>query len=173
MIRQEVREPALASDLYALGVVLYEMLSGQAPYQHDSSARLMMMHVDEPIPDITQERPELPLSFSAGVDSRNFPDCVALGLVPITVCSDLLRPGGYARLPRYLARFEEGYNLWSTVLRTRETKQVAALNAGGAQMVWDKDQKNIFLVASGRISKIDPASGKRDNIAFSSEIETR
>ena len=54
-----------------------------------------------------QERPELPLSFSAGVDSRNFPDCVALGLVPITVCSDLLRPGGYARLPRYLARLEE------------------------------------------------------------------
>ena len=53
------------------------------------------------------ERPELPISFSAGVDSRNFPDCVALGLVPITVCSDLLRPGGYARLPRYLARLEE------------------------------------------------------------------
>ncbi len=54
-----------------------------------------------------RERPELPISFSAGVDSRNFPDCVALGLVPITVCSDLLRPGGYARLPRYLARLEE------------------------------------------------------------------
>jgi putative selenate reductase len=54
-----------------------------------------------------QERPELPFSFSAGVDSRNFPDCAALGLVPITVCSDLLRPGGYGRLPRYLARLEE------------------------------------------------------------------
>jgi putative selenate reductase len=52
-------------------------------------------------------RPELPISFSAGVDSRNFTDCVALGLVPITVCSDLLRPGGYGRLPRYLARLEE------------------------------------------------------------------
>jgi putative selenate reductase len=54
-----------------------------------------------------QQRPELPISFSAGVDSRNFSDCAALGLVPITVCSDLLRPGGYARLPRYLARLEE------------------------------------------------------------------
>jgi putative selenate reductase len=52
-------------------------------------------------------RPELPISFSAGVDSRNFPECAALGLVPITVCSDLLRPGGYGRLPRYLARLEE------------------------------------------------------------------
>ena len=38
-----------------------------------------------------------PISFSAGIDHRNFPDAVALGLVPITVCSDLLKPGGYAR----------------------------------------------------------------------------
>jgi putative selenate reductase len=54
-----------------------------------------------------EQRPELPISFSAVVDSRNFPDCVALGLVPVTVCSDLLRPGGYGRLPRYLNRLEE------------------------------------------------------------------
>jgi putative selenate reductase len=52
-------------------------------------------------------RPGVPISFSAGVDNRNFPDCVALGFVPVTVCSDLLRPGGYGRLPRYLANLEE------------------------------------------------------------------
>jgi putative selenate reductase len=52
-------------------------------------------------------RPEVPISFSAGVDNRNFPDCVALGFVPVTVCSDLLRPGGYGRLPRYLDNLEE------------------------------------------------------------------
>jgi putative selenate reductase len=42
-----------------------------------------------------------PISFSAGIDRRNFPDAVALGLVPITVCSDLLKPGGYARSRGY------------------------------------------------------------------------
>ncbi len=42
-----------------------------------------------------------PVSFSAGIDRRNFPDAVALGLVPITVCSDLLKPGGYARARGY------------------------------------------------------------------------
>ena len=47
---------------------------------------------------------ELPLSFSAGVDARNFADCVALGLVPVTVCTDLLKPGGYGRLPAVLSR---------------------------------------------------------------------
>lgn len=45
---------------------------------------------------------DLPVSFSAGIDKGNFPDAVALGLVPITVCTDLLRTGGYGRLPAYL-----------------------------------------------------------------------
>ncbi len=42
-----------------------------------------------------------PISFAAGVDRQNFADAVALGLVPITVCTDLLRKGGYGRLHGY------------------------------------------------------------------------
>ncbi len=42
-----------------------------------------------------------PISFSAGIDRGNFADAVALGLVPVTVCSDLLQPGGYARGAKY------------------------------------------------------------------------
>ncbi|MBR57416.1 MAG: glutamate synthase [Myxococcales bacterium] len=42
-----------------------------------------------------------PISFSAGIDRNNFPDSVAIGLVPVTVCSDLLKPGGYARTHGY------------------------------------------------------------------------
>jgi putative selenate reductase len=56
---------------------------------------------------VRRARPEAQLSFSAGVDARNFPDCVALGLLPVTVCTDLLKPGGYGRLPRYLEGLEE------------------------------------------------------------------
>ena len=44
----------------------------------------------------------IPISFSAGIDQKNFPDAVALGLVPVTVCSDLLKTGGYGRAPRLL-----------------------------------------------------------------------
>ena len=44
----------------------------------------------------------LPISFSAGIDRKNFSDAVALGLVPVTVCTDLLKPGGYARSAGYL-----------------------------------------------------------------------
>ncbi len=45
---------------------------------------------------------DFPVSFSAGIDARNFPDAVACGMVPITTCTDLLRKGGYGRLPAYL-----------------------------------------------------------------------
>ena len=69
----------------------------------------------------------------------------------------------------YLARFEKGFNLWSTNLRTKETKQLAPLNAGFANMQWDKDQKNIFINADGSIFKLDPTSGKQDAVRISSE----
>jgi len=72
----------------------------------------------------------------------------------------------------YLSRFERGYDLWSTELRTRETKKVATLNAGRANMMWDKEQKSIFLLSNGSISKIDPSSGKRDNVSFQDEMVT-
>jgi putative selenate reductase len=39
----------------------------------------------------------LPISFSAGITRANFPDAVALGLVPVTACTDLLKAGGYWR----------------------------------------------------------------------------
>jgi tricorn protease len=70
----------------------------------------------------------------------------------------------------YLARFERGSNLWTTNLRTRETKMLVTLNAGGGNMVWDKDQKTIFLATDGGISKIDPVSGKRDMISINGEM---
>jgi putative selenate reductase len=46
----------------------------------------------------------LPISFSAGIQRENFPDAVALGLVPVTVCTDLLKAPGYWRAAGY---FEE------------------------------------------------------------------
>ena len=41
-----------------------------------------------------------PISFSAGVDAANVAGVVACGFVPVTSCTDLLRPGGYQRLYR-------------------------------------------------------------------------
>lgn len=45
-------------------------------------------------------------TFSAGIDQHNFPLATSADLAPITTCTDLLRPGGYGRLPKYLDRLE-------------------------------------------------------------------
>jgi len=70
----------------------------------------------------------------------------------------------------YLAKFEKGYNLWSTNLRTKETKQVLVMNSGNGSMAWDKEQKNIFLNADGKILKIDPEKAKQETIKINGEL---
>ncbi len=70
----------------------------------------------------------------------------------------------------YLSRFERGYDLWVTELRTRETKILAKLGGGGGQLELDEDGKNVFLLSGGRISKFGVSDGKRTNISFSGEM---
>ncbi|MFN4285547.1 MAG: S41 family peptidase [Lacibacter sp.] len=70
----------------------------------------------------------------------------------------------------YLARFEQGYNLWTTNLRTRETKMLATLNAQGGSMQWDKEQKSIFVNSGSNFIKIDPNSGKQERISPNGEM---
>ncbi|HNW37117.1 MAG TPA: putative selenate reductase subunit YgfK, partial [Candidatus Ozemobacteraceae bacterium] len=45
---------------------------------------------------------QLDLSFSAGADCFNLPHLIACGIKPVTVSSDVLKPGGYARQHQYL-----------------------------------------------------------------------
>jgi putative selenate reductase len=44
----------------------------------------------------------LDISFCAGADCFNISDILNCGMSPVTVCSDILKPGGYARLSQYL-----------------------------------------------------------------------
>ena len=71
----------------------------------------------------------------------------------------------------YLARFEGKMNLWETNLRTRETKMLMRLNANFGSLQWDKDQKNLYLLSGGRISKLNPAAKKRKGVSIKGEME--
>lgn len=73
----------------------------------------------------------------------------------------------------YLARFEKGLDLWSTDLRTKETKLVAKLGADRGGIERTQDGKSIIVMADGRLSKVDPESGKRDTLTISGEMAHR
>lgn len=52
------------SDLYSLGVMLYQLLAGVLPFRGDSMAELMYKIANEPAPDIRKIRPELPVAVT-------------------------------------------------------------------------------------------------------------
>lgn len=70
----------------------------------------------------------------------------------------------------YLASFEKGLNLWSTNLRTKETKMELSLDAERASLTWDKEMKNLFLLSDGKIFKINPEGWKKEDVAFKGEM---
>lgn len=69
----------------------------------------------------------------------------------------------------YLAAFEKGYDLWMSDTRTKETKILAKLGAGGSKLELSKDGKSIFVVNNGSLLKIDE-TGKPSPITINAEM---
>jgi len=62
------------SDIYSLGVVLYEMLVGQVPFHADSQVGVAMKHVNEELPDVQRRRPEVSAAVALVVERSTAKD---------------------------------------------------------------------------------------------------
>jgi putative selenate reductase len=101
---------------------------------------------------------EFPVSFSAGVDAKNFPGAVACGMVPVTTCTDLLRQGGYGRLPSYLRSLAR--KMQQVGVTSREAYVLAAYGHGaeavrealegvrGGTGLWEREGERISNIAT-------------------------
>jgi serine/threonine protein kinase len=76
------------ADIYGLGAILYEMLTGQRPYPGDTVIGVAVQHVNDPIPDILKVRPDLPVEVDTIIKTamakdkqRRYPSAVDLALV--------------------------------------------------------------------------------------------
>jgi hypothetical protein len=61
-------EVAEQSDIYSLGIVLYEMLTSEVPFKADTQVAVAMKHVREPLPDVQRRRPEISSALAAVVE---------------------------------------------------------------------------------------------------------
>ena len=89
---------------------------------------------------------ELSISFSGGADAFNISSIISSGLYPATVCSDLLKPGGYGRLAQYIENIRADF---SGEIRQRNTDKnrvfLSYLNQYAKEVLTDDKYKKVRI----------------------------
>ena len=62
------QEVSAQTDVYSLGVVVYELLVGEVPFPGDNFVAVAMKHLNEPAPNVLERRPDVPLRLAAAIE---------------------------------------------------------------------------------------------------------
>src|SRR5919107_899299 len=101
------------SDIYSLGVVLFEMLTGDVPFHGENQVSVAMKHVREDLPDVQKRRPEVAAGLAAILDRMTCKDLKKRYADAIDLQADLEEA-----LSRELARTGRSTGEATAVLRT-------------------------------------------------------
>ncbi|WP_377642645.1 protein kinase [Oryzobacter terrae] len=107
------------ADLYALGCVLYALLVGHAPFRGATPVATMMMHANDPVPDVRDLRPDTP-------------DWLAEVVTGLLAKNPDERPSGAAAVADALVRHEPVAGVATTVLPAAGAAAAGAAAASGA-----------------------------------------
>lgn len=83
---------SMKSDIYSLGIVMYELLRGDVPFKGDNPAQIALKHMKQEIPNVREYNPQIPQSVAniitkaCAKDPKDRYDNVALMLKDLNVC---------------------------------------------------------------------------------------
>jgi serine/threonine-protein kinase len=94
------------TDLYALGVILFQMLAGRPPYESEAFGELMIKHLYEPIPSLIAVRPDLPAELDVFINrvlakrkDDRFPSMQSLAQELVRICTMAGTPASLPAIP--------------------------------------------------------------------------
>jgi eukaryotic-like serine/threonine-protein kinase len=151
------------TDVYSLGVVLYELLTAEVPFPGDNFVAVAMKHINEPPPNLLERRPDAPLRLAAAIDralqkdpAARFPSMSDFAAELDACLDELGQPDadrtaivGTAVVAPSRPRRARAHSRWPLVLSVLALLAAAAVLAGVLALGGSKHKRSAATPAAG------------------------